>query len=424
MNTVKSLLTGAVCTALLGCGSGGNNENVSASPVPAPTPTAGFSDSAFWEVKVPSAGTDICYDFDTKTEDALCESKTWDLKLLSSGRSASFATNSGPSGAGEGGAFGGPFERQWSELLTWANAQTDPAGGVVPDQLYFSDSAKSVFTGENSIQSAAFEYALTGGQDRQLYPTYRVFLITSNADSADASGSAGAPVFALQVTGYYGGETGAESGFVSFQWIDRAAPAALRQATVDATDGSVYFDLATGAQTTEAGNWHVAFDRFNGKVNGGQSGQGSAAGYLSKTPQALYNSAGEPVVSAFLSATPALMASELTDELATPSSARMWVSDSVSSPLSPDYRGQFPAALDFGFYKYYPSAETAAAAGLPATANSLSANAEQGTLLRSGEGNSFARMRLVEIQYADPNDSASQQTWTVEFGIQPAISGQ
>ncbi|MGH1357420.1 MAG: HmuY family protein [Burkholderiaceae bacterium] len=412
-----------IVLGLAACG-GGGEEAVSSSPAPAPTPTpvaeASFSKVANWEATLPDAGQSVCYDFDAEIEVPDCGGEQWDLKLNSTGRSASVSSNSGPSGAGNGGVFGSPFARSWTDLLQWTNALNDPAGGAVPANLYFADSALSVFTGSNSIRSTAFEYALAGGDDRRLYPSYRVHLITTDSASASATGTAGAPVFALQVTGYYGGATGTESGHVSFQWIDRAAPAALRDATVDASQETAYFDLVAGAQTDASGSWHIAFNRYTAKLNGGESGAGTVAGYLARTPDGFYTAAGEPVLAAFQNATPASMASELQAELASPASARSWEIDSVTSQLQPDYQGDYPAPLDYGLYIYYPTAQAAENAGLASTANILGANPERGALIRSGEGDSYARFHVVNIQYADPADSSSQQTWTFEFGVQPA----
>lgn len=68
----------------------------------------------------------------------------------------------------------------------------------------------------------------------------------------------------------------------------------------------------------------------------------------------------------------------------------------------------------------YPTAELANAAGLGATAHLLGANADKGRLIRSGEGNSYARFHLARIAYQDASNARSPQTWTFEFEVQPA----
>ena len=338
---------------------------------------------------------------------------------LTGGRAGSLATNSGPSGEGAGGAFGSPFTHTWDDLKQRSDALRDASGATIPPNLYTPDTAKNALSGDNSIGSAAFEYNLLG--DNRLHPSYRTFLITTDASSADAMGTPQAPVYALQVTGYYGGATGTSSGYVSFQWIDRTAPANVRSATVDARSGWAYFDLGSGVVSSASGTWQIAFNRYRAKTNGGISGSGNVGGFVAATPVGFYDAAGEPITSAFEGATPALMQAGLSAPgLATPRSARQWQLDSVSSTLSPPFRGQFPQALDYGFYTYFPSAEAAAAGGLPAIAHMLRAEPTRGTLLRSGEGDSYARMRLAKIDYTNPADPSAPQTWTFEFDVQPA----
>src|SRR5690606_15449401 len=166
---------------------------------PAPAPATGFSENATWTVALPAAGESVCYDFDAKAQ-AACTGTAWDIKLASGGQSASLYTNSGPSGEGSGGAFATPFDHAWADLLGWADAFTDASGAVIPERLYFADAAGSVFTGDNGIQSEIFEYGLGGETDHLLYPTYKVFLVTEDATSADATGAT-VPVYAVQVTG-------------------------------------------------------------------------------------------------------------------------------------------------------------------------------------------------------------------------------
>src|SRR5262249_8026359 len=153
----------------------------------------------------------------------------------SSGRTGSLWTNSGTSGTGAGGAFGGPFDHTWTALAAWLNGTTDPVSGAIPATLFFKDAASGVFTGSNSIQAAAFEYGVAGETDHKLYPTYRTFLITTDNSKADTTSTVATSVFALQVTGYYGGAGGTTSGYPSFRWVDTAAPATVKTATVNAS---------------------------------------------------------------------------------------------------------------------------------------------------------------------------------------------
>lgn len=418
MNTrfFKYLPVAVAVMSLAACGGGGSDSSDGTDDGGStPVVTNKFTQSATWKVVLPATGESVCYDFDAKAE-AACSGSTWDVKLVSGGRSAELFTNSGPSGSGQGGAFGTPFAHTWTDLLKWEDALVDPTGGAIPATLYAADTAKSVFAGTNEIQVAAFEYDLTG--THQLHPNFRVFLLTTNSASADITGAAGA-VYALQMTGYYGGATGTTSGWPSFRWVDESNPAVVNTATVDATQGWVYYDLANKTTTTESGSWQIAFNRYNVKLNGGTSGNATVGGYLSKTPDGFYNLDGTPVVAKFSATTNlADTLADLTGALTGPSSASGWVKDSIGSQLTPAYTGSYPNALNFGWYNYYPTDAAGAAAGL--SQHQLGANADAGTLVKSGEGNSYARMRLASIAYAAATPAYSgAQTWTFEFGIQP-----
>lgn len=412
-------LTAALLSTVLlaACGGGGSDD-----PAPDPTPANSFTKSATWRFVLPDSGSSVCYDFNAGAEVAGCTGAAWDLKVTSGGRSATLWTNSGTSGSGKGGAFGGPFDHTWTALSAWKDATIDPVDGALPDAVYFKDTTKGAFTGSNAIAAAAFEYDLKG--DHQLYPNYRVFLVTTNSGSADAVGTPAAPVYALQVTGYYGGPTGVASGYVSLRWIDRAHPATVREADVDARSDTdwAYFNLETGTTTSANGTWHIAFNRYNVKLNGGDSGTGTVAGFVGATPSGFYGADGQPVVERFAAAKPGdadLLAALTAADMAVPGAANKWVTDGFHSPLGPDYRGTYPNPLDFGWYSYYPTEAAGAAVGLHQ--HMLKANPEAATLIRSSEGNSYARFHVTAIDYAaaDPAHSGAQ-TWTIEFDVQPA----
>jgi len=420
--SLKYLSTALAAAALAACGGGGSSDS---GTTPTPTPpasTSKFTQNATWQFTLPAAGQSVCYDFDAKAEVAGCSGTGWDIKLTSSGRTAALYTNSGPSGGGKGAALGTPFTYKWADLLNYKDATLDPASGqAVPDRAWMADTAKSVFTGSNGIQSAVFEYDLTG--NNQLHPNFNVFLVTTNSDSADITG-AGGKVYAVQITGYYGSPTGTTSGWPSFRWVNTASPGNVLSTPaggIDATGGWVYYDLENNAKTTESGTWHIAFNRYNVKLNGGASGSAKVAGFLGKKPAGFYDADGKPVTAKFTAA------SNLNDTLADltgaktgPASASAWVKDSIGSALTPDYTGTYPNPLNYGWFTYYPTAATAAAAGV--VQHQIKANPDAGTLVKSGGGNSYARMRLAEIKYADPASATSAQTWTVEFGIQPAAN--
>ena len=407
------LLTALAVATLAACGGGGGSSPDTTTP---PATASKFTKKATWSFTLPAAGQSLCYDFDAPGA-ANCSGNNWDVKVVSGGRSAELFTNSGASGSGAGGAFGGPFVHNWSELRQWNDALVDPKAGAIPATLYAPDTARGVFGGTNAIQSAAFEYDLNGAH--QMHPNFRVFLVTTNSASADITGAAG-KVYAVQLTGYYGGPTGTAAGWPSVRWIDTANPANVRTATVNAADGWVYFDLASGSATTEAGPWQAAFNRYNVKLNGGTSGSGTVAGYLARTPDGFYGADGKPVVAKFNATTNVQgTLADLTGPLTGPRAPTSWVKDAVGSQLSPAYTGSYPGALNFGWYSYYPTDAAASAVGL--AQHQLKVNPDAAALVKSGEGSSYARMHLASIQYAPATPASSgAQTWTIEFEVQPA----
>lgn len=435
---LATLAAAAVATTLVACGGGGGGSDTTTTSTTPTTPdtttTQPVSDNKFtssgtWTFALPAtAGATLCYDFDNKVQVADCSGTAWDLKVKSSGTTGSFWTNSGISGTGRGGAFGGPFDHTWADLQTWKNGTTDPTGGALPSTVFLADSASSIFTGTNDIQSAAFEYAVTGGtDDHSLYPNFRVFLVTSDSTQASAVGTVASPVYALQVIGYYGtagtppSASGTTSGIVTFRWVDRAAGGAVKTATVDARSGWVYFDLAAGAVSSQAGTWQIAFNRYNIKLNGGESGSGTVAGFVGKTPAGFYDTSSKPIVAKFTATTN--VADTLADltaaDIVGPATASAWKKDATTSPLGPAYQGTYPAALDYGWYSYYPTDAAAAAVGL--TQHMLKANDTRATLIRTGEGTGYVRFHLKSISYATATPAYSgQQTWTIEFDAQPS----
>lgn len=421
----------ALAATLAACGGGGDDGGTATTPPtsggggvvapPTVTPTSSFTQTAEWTFTLPAAGTSLCYDFNTKAEVAGCTGTGWDLKVTSSGLTGTLWSNSGTSGTGGGGVFGSPLANTWADLSTWKNATIDPVNGTLPAAVFLKDSAAGVFANSNSISSAAFEYGVASATDHLLYPTYRTFIVTSNSASADTTGTVGAPVFALQVTGYYGGSGGTTSGYPSFRWIDRTAPGVVRTAQVNASADWVYYDLVAGAVSTASGTWHIAFNRYNVKLNGGQSGSGTVAGFLGKTPAGFYDGTGAPVASKFTDASnlTATLADLTAPDLTLPTAANQWIKDANASALNPKYTGAYPNALNYGWLSYFPTAAASAANGLPAVAHLIAANPQGAVMLRGGEGSTYARFHLTKIQYADPNVNSSAQTWTINFNVQP-----
>ncbi|MFY9178917.1 MAG: hypothetical protein WAO12_03945, partial [Venatoribacter sp.] len=91
----------------------------------------------------------------------------------------------------------------------------------------------------------------------------------------------------------------------------------------------------------------------------------------------------------------------------TPSAADKWVKDSLTSALNPAYQGNVQTGLDYGFYFY-----TGLNADHPAGKHAFIANPDNGVLLRSGEGNSYARVHLTNI---------AEGQYTFDFDVAPAV---
>ncbi len=244
------------------------------------------------------------------------------------------------------------------------------------------DSAESVFG-----KDKWYEYGgdlQPGKDDHGLYPNYKVYLITTDSSNPNTASSVQTPVYAMQVINYY--SKAGVSGHPTLRWIDTAMPNKVNTVTFDASGhtGWVYVDLKTGKTSTKDGNWQVALKRMDIKLNGGDSGTGKVAGFMALQPAGFYDAA-------------------LTDSSAYKLDKMKWVSDGFSSPLNPSYKGKYPN-LDFGWYTYN---------GMTHKLSAKPQDQAEGALIRSGEGNSYARMWLKDI-----NPSTGE--WTFEMDIQPA----
>ena len=382
---------------------GGNSNNGGNKP---PINPADFSKTATWTVTNFSPDAISCYDFDAQVAGD-CSDDKWDIKLENQERGIKLWSNSGDSGEGDGGVFG---LMDWSDLAKYKNATQDPDTDRDIAMHYNADRSGGIFD-----QQPWFEYNLNG--KHQLYPNNRVYLITSDTISSAVDSSVQQPIYAMQIINYYS-DAGA-SGHLTVRWIDTALPNKVRTQTINASnnDNWVYFDLKTGKATTdEKGSWQVGFNRNSVILNGGDSGDSNVGGYLAATPAGYYtkpnkNNKSEPIVSQFI--TDGSIATEAnlinTAEYAKPTSARDWITDRKGSDLNPAYTGNFPN-LDFGWYTYN---------GATHQLNAKPIDNAQGALIRSAEGNSYARVRLDSINYPDTT-TTTPSSWVFKLDIQPA----
>lgn len=397
------LFISTLALGLSACGGdGGGGSSSSTIPVKGDKPnndtptspnTTTFSESAEWTVDGTKTG-ESCFDFDTQS-DIDCSLDGWDIKFVNESRSISLWTNGGISGDGKGASF---YTMPWNELLAINNAQELPTVG------FKADAGAGVFD-----ENPWYEYNLN--EQHRIFPNNRVYLVTTDASSASTQSLVSSPVYALQVINYY--DDAGRSGYPTVRWIDTALPNQVKTQTLDATSNEdwVYLNLATGNTTDKDGDWQIGFNRYNVVLNGGVSGDGNVGGYVAKTPNGYYDASGTLNKAKFLEDNIQGSLTDLTQvsEYDVDPEGVPWVVDKSGSQLNPEPKGNYPA-IDFGWYVYRGD-----------QGHRLFAKPEEeriGALIRSAEGNSYAKMYLDNIEYAD--GSATPAKWHYKLQIQPA----
>lgn len=190
-----------------------------------------------------------------------------------------------------------------------------------------------------------------------------------------------------------GGESASDTDDESLQ----SPVARTTQVDASASDRYVYFNLTTGEQlaltdeqAASSGEWHVGFRRFAVKLNGGTSGPGAVAAALVNPQDDFYDDSDEPIASIFTNATPQSELTVLLDDYAEPGN---WIFDAITSSFAD------------GWYNYNPMSGV------------ISANPDNGWLLRSAGGDSYARLRATEITFAT-RAGTGVESFTFEFDVQ------
>lgn len=436
-------------TLLLGaCGSSSSSSS-KPNQVEEPSKQA-FSEQREWQVTLNNKDHQrFCYDFvsDQEGVDEQCSTGTeWGL-IIDNERTPKFWSNGGVTNTNAKGAAFGFFS--WDDVSQWQSGTHNQHGDDISHH-YAEDSASGVFSGEVNTPDSWFAYDLEG--THQIYPNYNVYLLTANKGDPQAT------QYALQITGYYGGPTGTQSGYVSMRWIDTTNPDSVLTAELDATDADawIYYDLAnkTVVDAPNANNWHIAFKRTDVMLNGGDAGGGQVAGYIAQRMDGLYtdNKPNKEKVLALADTGETLSALLAVDNHDVPS-ANDWISDANNSVLNPSYKqtgayGQTPWYMDFGLFIYNPNGIQDGNGSFVTPKHGLSPNqlnvavdqdrteALGAALLRSGDGSSYARFKVTDIQYAekldeqgnverDENgnavlDNNGSHTWTFYFDVQIA----
>lgn len=170
--------------------------------------TTTFTQSATFTGFIGPEGGELCFDFDADST-ANCETSAhWDVKLGFAGRDIYLRSNSGTSGEGNGGVFG-PFK--WDDLAVYTSATIAPGSGEDITGRYAVDTTSGVFNA-----SSWYAYDQAGGH--LLRPNFRVYLIDTDTNDAQA------PVYAVQIVGYYGDDT--VSGQPIVRWTNASLTAA------------------------------------------------------------------------------------------------------------------------------------------------------------------------------------------------------
>ncbi|MHA7834715.1 MAG: HmuY family protein [Algiphilus sp.] len=220
----------------------------------------------------------------------------------------------------------------------------------------------------------------------------------SSGDTANGGGSGSGNGGSVGNGGANGGGSGNGGGNGGASDVN--LPAGVEQRRFDATNPEqwTYIDLATGnvlemseADAAESTAWHIALRRFNVAVNGGTSGPGTAAGGLIGPQDAFYDESGEPNSSVFLNAeADDYLDVLMNDDFEEPE----FVTDAITNVFGEDwYRYNF------------------------ATGN-ITAEPNNGWLVRSGEGTSYARMRVTEIDFPTRLGQGIRN-FEVDFDVQP-----
>ncbi|MCC5808763.1 MAG: HmuY family protein [Ectothiorhodospiraceae bacterium] len=216
---------------------------------------------------------------------------------------------------------------------------------------------------------------------------------------------------ALLLAGCFGSSSSSSSGGGGGGDNPPDGEVQTRQFDASDADDYVYFDLVneellelTDEQALESDAWHIAFRRNYLKLNGGTSGPGSVRGALVAAQEHFYESNGEPNPSVFLNASPESELNPLLDDFDEPANSD-WINDSITTVLSG------PSSTDGGWYIYEG-----------ATGHFL-ANPDNGWLLRSGEGNSYARMRMTDLVFHSRSGNGVE-SFTFEFDVQVPDTSQ
>ncbi|QCF27565.1 HmuY family protein [Hydrocarboniclastica marina] len=172
-----------------------------------------------------------------------------------------------------------------------------------------------------------------------------------------------------------------------------------RQIDASDHDSAAYLNLTSGevlalteAEAASSTAWHMAFKRTNIQLNSGASGPGNVVGAVGVNQDDFYTASGEPDNNVFLNATAETELEHLQAEMEKPAA---WTRDAIASSFADDW------------YSYDM-----------ATGN-MAANDANGWLVRSAEGDSYARVRVSEFDFPTRTGEGIK-SFELVFDVQPA----
>ncbi|WP_150910804.1 HmuY family protein [Marinobacter halotolerans] len=174
------------------------------------------------------------------------------------------------------------------------------------------------------------------------------------------------------------------------------------QQLMPAATETVYLNLETGELVDETDEWHISANRLSLKLNSGESGSGNVGGALAVAQDEHYPG-GEPNANTIPNLTPNSEQEHLLGILEEPES---WQEDAfVSAFGGPDT------------WSTYTDDRTAAENPSGPAAGEVNEKPDVGYLVRSAEGDSYARMRVADF-YFPTRAGLGISDFTLEFDVQ------
>lgn len=222
-----------------------------------------------------------------------------------------------------------------------------------------------------------------------------------------------ATLLSLSLTGCGGGGSSSSGGDSDSGDRDAGGTSDVKVVEIDATDYNsyTYFNLETGktvalsaAEAETSTDWHIGFRRDGVILNGGNSGSGNVAGALAAAQDNFYDG-DEPDENVFLNAS---AADELEQLTATYDLGSLSFLSDEPSPAIKASEAVTGTNIDMGWYNYN------------VVSHAISLNDNNWWLLRSAEGDSFAKFHASDLTYA--RETGLEVTF--EFDVQPSGNSQ